>query len=247
MKYFKRDGKLFVQCLDGELELPINHLETLKHTANYFEKAIKNSKGKNWTIGNLPKELLHTKIKIDSYLETLRGVIDTWHEQHQNKEYLILLGLLINEADMEISNPLLEKKEKDCYEYLFKGLKAIRDFYDKLPLSAKSTITGLQCLNKFKEIDLKFIFRELMNARKLHKSVLETNFVGAFQGAELSEKIHWIGSNPKLATLVNSLTGLVPEESLITKLFKTEKQYNRMAERRTTDKFINDLIIRALK
>jgi hypothetical protein len=246
MKYFKKDGKLYVQCLDGELELPDNHLEYLQASAKYFEDAIENSKGKNWTTASLPKEL-DTKIKIDLYLQVLREAVDKWHKEKQNKDYLFVINGLISKADMEISNFLLAKEDKEKYEFLFKGLIAIRDFWQNLPFPSIGSIQGLNCLGKYKNDELEFIYQNL-SGKMLHKSVTQENFVGAFKGATLPKQIHWIKSNPKLATLVNVLTGLEPEKSLITKLFKTEKPYNRMAERRAKakpDKYITDLINKA--
>jgi hypothetical protein len=246
MRYFKRDGKLFVQCIDGELELPDNHLESLKETLKYFEEAIENSKEKSWTIDNLPKEL-DTKIKIDLYLESLRIAVDKWHKEKQNKDYLIVINELISKADMEISNFLLAKETKEKYEYLFKGLIAIRDFWQNLPFPSIGSIKGLNCLDKYKNDELEFIYQKLRN-KMLHKSVTQKNFVGAFQGETLQERIHWIGSCPKLATLVNLLTRMEPEQSLITKLFMTDTPYNRMAESRAKvkpDKYIEELVNKA--
>ncbi|MEI6579214.1 MAG: hypothetical protein WCN92_07080 [Eubacteriales bacterium] len=108
-------------------------------------------------------------------------------------------------------------------------------------------LKGLQCLDKYKTVDLQFIYSKLMKLGKLHQSVNETNFVGAFQGATLPEKIHWKGSNPQLATLVYILTGETPEPLLINKLFKTVKEYDSQSTKRIVNKIIKELINAALK
>jgi hypothetical protein len=252
MKYFKRDGKIYVQCIDGEMEVSDNHYEILKNSKKYLEKAVDYSKGKIWTINIVPKEL-DTKINIVRFLEDLKEVIENWHRKEQNRDYLEWFNEQIHILDMAISDPLLDKDKKEdakkiqSLEYLLKGLKGIRDFGEKLPLPSIGSVNGLNCLEKFKEVDLKFIHSKLIEFRKLNRSVTQTNFVGAFQGAILPGKIKWIGNNTELATLVHELTGETPEPLLINSLFETKTKYDSVSTNRINHPNIIEMVKVALK
>jgi hypothetical protein len=104
---------------------------------------------------------------------------------------------------------------------------------------------GLQCKPEFTEVDLKFIFTKLDGI--LHKSVIEADFVAAFQAGTLTKKIHWTGSNPELATLVNQLTGSRPIPSIVNPIFKTKLKYDNNSSSRTDNKVIIQIITGAKK
>lgn len=99
---------------------------------------------------------------------------------------------------------------------------------------------GLQCKPEFSEADLKFIFSRLEG--KLDKSVTETNFIKAFQAGAIDPEIHWIGSNPELATLIYKLTGLKPIPSIVEPIFKTKYKYDNNSASRTDNKLIEQII-----
>jgi len=192
---------LYVQCLDGELELPDNHLESLKETLKYFEVAIENSKGKNWTIDNLPKEL-DTKIKIDLYLESLRIAVDKWHKEKQNKDYLIVINGLISKADMEVSNFLLAKEAKKRFKYLIKGLKGMKNFWMDLPLPINGLITA------FTLPQLQYVFDEMVRQNNFLSSQ-KNHFIEMCQGKiSPGEKLlKWHGNKSDIRYFMQRLTG----------------------------------------
>lgn len=130
--------------------------------------------------------------------------------------------------------------------YNFAIQKNIIDYCNSQLNATPDQLKGLHCLKKYETIDLKFIYSKLMELNKLHKSVNETIFVGAFQGAILPEKIKWKGSNPELATLVHELTNETPEPLLIKNLFITATEYDSQSTKRINKKIIN-MIKSALK
>ena len=106
---------------------------------------------------------------------------------------------------------------------------------------------GLKCLPHYTLDKLKVIFHKLMDVGMLlDKSVTETNFIATFQTGDLPDdwkRIRWIGTNPKLATLVLLLTGEDPTESIVNRYFDPQNgKYKSNSHRRRS----NDLQIKRI-
>jgi hypothetical protein len=185
---------------------------------------------------------------IRQYYANIYQVIRT--EFYSNDiDKLILYYNRVKEEFSEPQHP--ESKTKVIYQY---HVEFIQNLINKLEADKKINTNrvappeGLKCKDNIKPDDLKFIFTKLEG--KFHKSVTASDFVNTFQVGALPDgwqRLRWIGSNPELATLFYLLTGIKPIPSIVTKYFRTDKEYTNTSGGRTNNRFIINLITAALK
>lgn len=142
----------------------------------------------------------------------------------QSKLYSIAKRILSNVESLErIREGRLPFLNMSLVGHLWADSETLIKHRDKLLNWNNESSTqpeGLQCIDNIKTEDLKFIFSKLKGM--LHKSVIESDFVNAFQAGALPigwKRINWTGSKKMLSTLVWKLTGEKPRPIEINRIF----------------------------
>ncbi len=164
--------------------------------------------------------------------------------------------------DIELLYQYLDKLQYEDRMFIDNGAEAqaVKKVFDSVISDIKTDIqqiklkpkednitppSRLTCILEYTPEKLEQLHGLLIDSLMIKRGDPLNNFLyvfGACARPENWQTVNWIGSNPKLATLVFKLTDEKKEHETINMLFKTKTKYQRMSENRTDNIPIKKLL-----
>lgn len=143
MNTVERDGKFYVQCTDGEVEISPEQMEqsimakqVLETLANSWKEMYGHQ---NWSVGDVPKDA-ETYLTFAVFFQNCKRAIEMLYSEEEDKvkfknDFSMVFQMKISEYERDLIVPY---SDKPLIQYKIAGFKDMLRFLELLPLNMQN-------------------------------------------------------------------------------------------------------------